>query len=451
MASGSDKYLDGQGRIHGEVAYGSYVNGQYELDIVGTEYDGVGRLWKQTQPYRNGGTQYWSNVTYDALDRVTQTTEPDGSPAKRFYDEATRPSVASSELGNTIRVQDQWGRERWGRADWKGQIVEVVEPDPNATTNIGSVLSGTGYKTTYQYDLLNNLSQTQQGDQIRNFKYDGLSRMVAQKLAEHDAKLNDSGNGGSLWSDVFKYDDRSNLIERIDARQVKTIYDYQSDPLNRIKEVRYDTTNKNTSPVHAAPTTTYTYETGANLDKTRPKTITVAGGLTDTVDYDAMGRFNQVIRTFNDNTARPLQTNYLYDKANRVRETTYPAAWPSTTRKIAKSNYDDASRYKEMLFNGQSMASSLVYNGESQATALKIGFNTGANEIKEEYTYNAQNGLLMNQQVKKNPGAPSVLLNLSYDYAKVGGGAGITGNNRRFTSYDRSATATAGVRLPATF
>ena len=49
-------------------------------------------------------------------------------------------------------------------------MVEVVEPDPNATSNFGSE-SRAGYKTTYQYDLLNNLSQSQQGDQIRNFKY----------------------------------------------------------------------------------------------------------------------------------------------------------------------------------------------------------------------------------------------------------------------------------------
>ncbi len=420
MATGSDKYLDGQGRLKGEVAYGAFVNGQYELDIVDTKYDGTGRVYKQTRPYRNGApTLQWTQVAYDALDRVTEVTEPDGSTTKRFYDEATRPGVASTELGNTIRVQDQWGRERWGRADWKGQMVEVVEPDPSSS---GSVQTGIGYKTTYQYDLLNNLSQTQQGDQIRNFKYDGLSRMVAQKLAERDATLNDLGDSGSLWSDVFKYDDRSNLIERIDARKVKTIYDYQSDPLNRIKEVRYDTTNTASTPtVHAAPTTIYAYETGTNLDKMRLKTVTVAGVVADSLGYDALGRFNQIIRTFNDNTARPLQTNYLYDKAGRVRETTYPAQYPSTTRKVAKYSFDEASRYKEMLFGGQSMASSVVYNGESQPTALRIGYNTGANEIKEEYTYNAQNGLLTNQKVIKNPGVPSILLNLSYDYAKVGG------------------------------
>ena len=431
MAVGSDKYLDGQGRVHGEVAYGSYVNGQYELDIVGPEYDGVGRLWKQTRPYRNGGTQYWSNVTYDALDRVTQTTEPDGSAAKRFYDEATRPSVASSDLGNTIRVQDQWGRERWARTDWNGKLVEVVEPDASTS---GAVLSGTGYKTTYQYDLLNNLMQAQQGDQIRSFKYDGINRMVAQKLAERDAKLDDLGNAGSLWSDVFKYDVRSNLIERFDARQVKTVFDYNSDPLNRLKEVRYETTSANTSPVHAAPTTTYAYETGPNLDKTRLKTVTVAAIVTDNLTYDSYGRVFEVARTFNDNTARPLLTNYLYDKADRVREVKYPAPWPSTTRKIAKYNYDDASRYKEMLFDGQSLASAPVYNAESQATALKIGFNTGANEIRESYSYNVQNGLLTNQTVLKNPGAPVTLLNLSYDYAKVGGGTGVTGQLTKITN-----------------
>ncbi len=437
MAEGTDSYLDGQGRIHGEVAYGSFVNGQYEIDVVASEYDGNGRLYKQTRPYRNGGTQYWSNVTYDALDRITQVTAPDGSTTKHFYDEIARPSVASSEYGATIRTQDEWGRERWARFDWDRKIVEVVEPDPNAAANIGSVLNGTGYKTAYQYDLLGNLTQTQQGDQTRTFKYDGLSRLVAQKLAERSATLDDSGNAGSLWSDVFIYDDRSNLTNRIDARRVQTIFDYQSDPLDRLKEMRYVTTNAIAPPsgmIHAAPTTTYTYEAGANLDKMRLTVVTVAGVVTDGLVYDPYGRVKDVTRTFNDNTARPLVTSYLYDKADRVREVTYPAQYPSTTRKIAKLNYDDASRTKELLFGGQSLASAFVYNAESQATTLKVGYNTGANEIKEEYSYNPQNGLLTNQLVKKNPTTPAILLNLSYDYAKVGGGAGITGQLTKITN-----------------
>jgi YD repeat-containing protein len=74
------------------------------------------------------------------------------------------------------------------------------------------------------------------------------------------------------------------------------------------------------------------------------------------------------------------------------------------------------------------------YNAESQATALKVGYNTGANEIKEFYTYNPQNGLLTNQKVQKNPGSPTNLLNLSYDYAKVGGGTGVTGQLTKITN-----------------
>ncbi len=440
MAVGNDKYLDGHGRVHGEVAYGAYVNNQYEIDIVQTKYDGLGRLWKQTRPFRNGTPANqvpWSEVAYDALDRVTQTTEPDGSETKRFYDEAARPSVASSEYGNTIRVQDQWGRERWARADWDGKLVEVVEPDPSGS---GAVLSGTGYKTTYEYDVLGNLTKTLQGDQTREFKYDGLYRMVAQKLAERTATLDATGNAGSLWSDVFKYDDRSNLIERVDARQVKTTSTYSNDPLNRLQSVSYDANSANTSPVHTAPITTYAYETGTNLDKTRLKTVTVANFVTDNLAYDGYGRMNEVTRTFNDNTNNPLVTSYLYDKADRVREITYPKQYPSNTRKIAKMNYDTASRYSEMLFGGQSFASAVSYNAESQATALKVGYNTGANEIKELYTYNPQNGLLTNQIVQKNPGSPTNLLNLGYDYAKVGGGTGVTGQLTKITNNNPDPT-----------
>jgi RHS repeat-associated protein len=467
LASGTDTYLDGLGRAHGEVAYGRQLGpNDWELDVVNTKFDALGRVWKQTRPYRYGLAAVqipWTLVAYDALDRVTETTAPDGSVTKRFYDEAARPSVATSELGNTIRAQDQWGRERWARADWGGRLIEVVEPEPDPTTNFGSVLNGTGYRTTYQYDLLNNLTETTQGEQQRKFKYDGLSRLTHQKLAEREATLSDTGGTGTLWSDFFKYDERSNLTERVDARHVKTIFDYQDDPLNRLKEIRYVTTsalNTTTDPlypttIHATPKITYEYETAALRNKTRLTRVTVDGFVTDDLTYDTnyYYRLTGVTRTFSGTTGRALMTNYLYDKADRVREVTYPAQWPTTTRRIARYGYDEASRFKQIDYDGsgsmQSYASGIIYNAESQATSLKVGYTTGANEVKEFYTYSLQTGLITNQQVQRGTSSPTTLLDLSYDYTRTGS-TGVTGqltkiiNNNdatknRFYEYDALA------------
>jgi hypothetical protein len=49
------KTLDGVGRVCNEIAYGAAM----VQDKVDTKYDGLGRVWKQTRPYRTGDTPQW--------------------------------------------------------------------------------------------------------------------------------------------------------------------------------------------------------------------------------------------------------------------------------------------------------------------------------------------------------------------------------------------------------
>ena len=271
LAAGSDQSVDGHGRTHGEIAYGAGL----VADVVNTKFDGVGRVWKQSRPYRSGSeSPQWFTYEFDSLDRVTRTIAPDGSETRTFYDaDAPAPNGASTLNGNATLARDQWGRERWGRTDYDGKLVEVLEPKPDGA---GAMQPSGNLQTTYNYTVIGNLTQVNQGVQTRAFKYDWRGRLTNQKLAETEATLDDNGNAGSTWSDFFIYDARSNLIERVDARRVKTILDYQNDPLNRLKEIRYDKTNAiDASLIEQAPKVTYEYETGANLDKTRLKKITV--------------------------------------------------------------------------------------------------------------------------------------------------------------------------------
>jgi YD repeat-containing protein len=252
IASQNVKSLNGLGQIKTENALGQNST----LDYVDTTYDAMGRVWKQTRPYRTGQTQQWSETLYDALGRSYQVTAPDGSQSKAFYNEATRPPVASATAGQTTRVVDAWGRERWARMDADSRLVEVVEPNPSGN---GSVSAAGGLVTTYSYDTLGNLTQVNQGAQQRKFKYDSLKRLTNQKLAEESATLNDQGTyvgtSTGTWSEVFTYDERSNLITQTDARGVKTIYSYNSDPLNRLQSVSYDTSGFGdaTHPILSAP------------------------------------------------------------------------------------------------------------------------------------------------------------------------------------------------------
>jgi RHS repeat-associated protein len=351
---------------------------------------------------------------------------------EKFYDEATTPSAADPNgKGNTIRTKDAWNRERWARFDWAERLCEVVEPDAAGT---GSVATG-GTLTKYSYDILNNLTQVDQNvvsgvaEQTRKFKYDALSRLTHQKLAERDCTLNDAGThvgtATGLWSDVFTYDTCSNLVCHTDARAVKTNFVYSNDPLNRLQSVSYDKTLAPTAAnIVAAATVTYEYMTAS--DRTRLKKITDGVG-TDEFAYDVEGRLCETKRIFTNRGAYPVQVNYLFDTLDRLSQLTYPAQYgqAGAPRKVETMTFDEASRVNGLTYDSISRASAITYNAASQTTALNIGNNSGS-QLSESYTYEPATGLLSNQKVQRQ-GTGTPLMDLSYEYTKYGTTVGRTG------------------------
>jgi len=432
LASQSVRRLNGLGQIKREEALAT--GGAW--DVVETQYDELGRIRRQTRPYRAGQEQpQWNETQYDALGRVVSVRAPDGSQTRVFYNEVQRPDVASGEPGQTERHVDAWGRERWLRTDADGRLVEVVEPNPQGD---GSVWTG-GLVTRYIYDPLGNLIETIQGAQRRRFRYDSLGRLTHQKLAEQSATLDDAGRyvGGGSWGEVFAYDDRSNLIWRVDARGVRIVFDYNGDPLNRLQSVTYDTSGAG-QPVEPAATVRYEYVTAGDL--TRVKRIVAEGVSTEEYEYDAEGRISRKRVVLATRPNHPFDVEYIYDTLDRVTDVRYPAQYGfgAALRKVVHHDYDVASRLRGLKVDGVDYASNLQYNAASQTTSLQVG--TGANQVIETYNYDAATGLLTNQQVTR--GAVR-LLDLSYDYLRPGTSAGRTGQlTRVINNLDRSKDKT---------
>ncbi len=189
------KTLNGRGQVRQEKALAA--DGQW--DIVDTIYDSMGRVFQQSRPYHTGQTAHMSTTTYDPLNRAIRISSPDGSTTETYYNERdfdpndsyvpVRPNVAAANAaGETTLVKDAWGRERWGRLDAQGRLVEVVEANPSG----GGSVATNGFATSYSYDTLGKLTGVTQGVQTRSFKYDSLGRLVAQKLAETSATLDDA-------------------------------------------------------------------------------------------------------------------------------------------------------------------------------------------------------------------------------------------------------------------
>jgi RHS repeat-associated protein len=415
FASRVDQSLDGRGSVIKEISFGK-DNAQ---DIVSVKYNQLGRVSQQSRPYRAGATPLWTTVTYDFLDRPAQTIAPDApnnSIVTRSYNQADPPG-SSGQPGETVKVTDPWGRERWARSDALGRMVEVAEPDPGGD---GTLSSGALF-TTYTYDALDRLVQVNQGAQTRSFRYDSLRRLTHQKLAERDAKLNDGGDWveAGQWSDVFTYDNRSNLTQHVDARGVKTIFKYKDaegveDPLNRLLKVEYD---KSGSPANlsvnipVAPNVSYAYMTTTPGDKRRVQNVTVDQGMgNETMSYDSEGRLSQVVQTFTGRESYPIVTDYIWDSLERLKENTYPKQYVAgDMRKKVEPAYDVASRIESLKFGGATYASEPVYNAASQTTSLKVGA-----QMTENYEYDPNTGLLTNQKVKR--GTTETLLDLKYNY-----------------------------------
>ena len=423
IAQQNTKLLNGRGQVRQEKA----LSAANVWDFVDVAYDNMGRVSQQSRPYRTGGTVQWSTRAYDALSRVISIQAPDGSTTQTFYNEDTKPSNASDAPGETMRLRDAWGRERWGRTDAQKRLVEVVEPDPSGS---GSVFDPGTLVTTYTYNTLGNLIATNQDAQTRSFRYDSLGRLTAQKLAETAATLNDAGQYvvPGTWGEVFAYDARSNLVSRTDARGVKTVYNYNGDPLNRLQSVSWDTSGfgDTANPIVPAATVTYQYRTKSSgsdlLDITQVSSVSTAGVSTESYMYDAEGRVSSKSLTFSSRPSYPFVTDFIYDKVDRVEDVRYPAEYGNGTqpRKVVHHTYDLASRLTSLSVDGAVHASNINYNADSQTTSLSVGA-AGPNQILESYDYDQQTGLLANQTLARFSAPTNSLLSLSYDYAGTNG------------------------------
>ena len=81
-------------------------------------------------------------------------------------------------------------------------------------------------------------------------------------------------------------------------------------------------------------------------------------------------------------------------------------------RKTVKTTYDQTSRLKDLKVNNIAQMDQISYNDFGQTTSIRIG-GGAANSLTEQYTFDANNGLMTNQKVKR--GSTSIM-DLSYSY-----------------------------------
>ena len=303
--------VDGLGRL----AHTQLNSDPAGTDYVDDTYDAVGNKASSTNPYRSTSDSTYGTTTnaYDALHRVTQVTQADGSHLRTAY------------CANTTLVTDEAAHWRRSTVDGLGRLIEVDEPNSLTATVNSNGCPGTGepiWVTTYGYDTLGNLTSVlQAGSRSRTFTYDSMSRLLSATNPESGILTYTYDNNGNVTTKVTPQQNQTNS-------SVTTTITYCYDSLNRLTAKGYGSTAQTcTNGTMPSPVATYSYDGSGCLGQSACYNISHRTGMTDSAGseawaYDAIGRPIVQSRTTN---SISKTTNYTYNLDSSIATLQYPS------------------------------------------------------------------------------------------------------------------------------
>ncbi len=379
-------FLDGLGRT---CQTKTQMPGNKQIVSGIVQYNNRGLIKKAYAAYTVPGTQgaytpptytqLYTQTDYDALGRITKTTNPDGTYRTINYN------------GWTETVTDENNHAKDYIKDAYGRITQIKEHN-----------NGQIYTTNYQYDVLNNLIQiTNNQLQMTSIGYDTLSR----KTTMTDPQM-------GTWG--YTYDANGNLKTQTDAKG--RITEMQYDALNRLIHKTYPDAD-DSSIVY---TSTYTYD---NRDHAKGLLITVQTP-DNRIDYayDNESRVKQKDSTINNQT---YVTKIEYDALGREIMLTYP------DNSVVENAYQNG--YLSVVTDGISLNyASITY--EDQTAVSQIKNIQYGNNVTTNYTY-YQDTLRLNSLVTTDP-QQTQIQHHSYAYDNAGNITAINSGHTQTFTYD---------------
>lgn len=345
-----------------------------------TVFDPLGRVSTATNPYRTTSDPTFgiTRNDYDALGRIVKVTHPDGN------------TTLTSFIGRAVQLQDQGNGStrvtRISQSDALNHMVSLCEITHAAQVNqatpaaCGLDVSGTGFLTSYRYDVLGNLIGVQQGGISRSFAYDSGSRLL-------NASNPESG------TTCYHYDANNNLLSRTRPTPnqsdptVTVTTNYQYDALNRQTSVKYSDSVTPSISKHYDTTSELRVDLSNTIGRlsavyaTSPSGQLISGAV---YSYDPEGRIIDnsqcTPQNCSRNTAFPLE--YSYDlmghalSATNGEGVTFNYSYNSGNRLTGMtSTLSDATHPASLLQN-------IAYNPFGNFSSLSLG-----NAVSETITY----------------------------------------------------------------
>jgi YD repeat-containing protein len=206
------------------------------------------------------------------------------------------------------------------------------------------------YKTTYEYDIQNNLTKlTDSRGNITQIFYDSIGRKL--KMIDPDM---------GTW--LYDYDILGNLAKQTDAKNQIIAFNY--DELNRLSKKTKDDGRGTIDEV------SYFYDEATKENCIgRLSKVTDSSGSTEFF-YDKLGREIKSIKTISGNA---YQVTRAYDVLDRLMKLTYP------DNTVINYSYDANSGLLEKVSDSSgstNYVNSINYNAKEQIRDIQYGNNT---------------------------------------------------------------------------
>ncbi|MCP4651936.1 MAG: hypothetical protein GY858_00930 [Candidatus Omnitrophica bacterium] len=362
----SYSFYDGLGRLIQNKTPAENDGAQARQIISGTvRLDSRGQVSEKYFPYFANSSQDYvaptyaqkkTTYTYDAMGRVTQTTNPDSTYSTTNYSDWT------------VTATNEGGHFKTTYFDAYGNVTKVEEHNQGAT-----------YTTLYEYDNQSNLTKvTDNQGNITQITYDSLGRKI---------KMDDPDMG--IW--FYEYDDVGNLIKQTDTK-------------SQVLEFEYDDINRLTRKFTASTTlASYTYDDDAkDYCEGRLSKVADQSGSTDFY-YDVLGREIKSTKVITGSGTYTVERTY--DALDRIKTLKYPDGETVTY------TYNEGGGIETVAGN-DNYITDIDYSQTNQIDTIAYGNNTTT-----DYTYNANTLRLSNITTQNQT---LTLQNLSYSFDSVG-------------------------------
>jgi RHS repeat-associated protein len=386
--------------------------------LLKREYDTMGRLSKESNPYRPylAETPTWTITEYDSQGRVTKVKTPDNSEAITLYE------------GNATTFTDQGGRKRRGLRNSLDQLTRIDEP--NSLNELGAVETPT-QPTFYTYNANGQLVKVTQGSQNRFFLFDSVGRLKRVSQPEQVANANlflpDPITANNHWTMGSTYDPNGNVQTITDARGITTTQTF--DALNRVLTMSYS---------DSTPTVTYFYDDPSiNFSKGQPTKVSSSISVTEHTAFDPLGRILAHRQTTD---GQVYTTGYTYTLSGELFEETYPSG------RIVRSTMDNDAKLTEVSSKKvdqasfQSHANSFAYTSHGEVSRLRLGNGTW-----ESIEFNVR--LQPSQVALGTTAGATEIFKASYEFGDLDAGGNLLAN-RNNGNVARQTISVPGLSQP---